>query len=290
VFPWRWIVVEKILADHEKLPEDWPVHGTTGYRFANVLTGVFIDAGAESRFDRVYRRFTGEARSFEEIAYVSRLLIMSTTLAAELHMLSNWLARIAAGNRSTRDYTASGLRRAIAEIAARFPVYRTYITKDRISSTDFHFIDWAVGAAKRASRIADPSVFDFVRSVLTLEVAPPSGERRTQMLRFVTRFQQFTAPVVAKGVEDTAFYRYHRLIALNEVGNDPRSFGFSLKAFHAASPARSCCSPTLRRAWKSAAARSGAMIPRYSGSQMSVSRGCGLSWNQASSWMSCSWS
>ena len=234
LFPWRWVVVEKILADHEKLPEDWPVHGTTGYRFANVLTGVFIDAGAESRFDRVYRRFTGEARSFEEIAYVSRLLIMSTTLAAELHMLSNWLARIAAGNRSTRDYTVSGLRHAIAEIAARFPVYRTYITGRGISDTDKRHIDWAVRAAKRASRIADPSIFDFVRSVLTLDAAPPSGERRMQMLRFVTRFQQFTAPVVAKGVEDTAFYRYNRLIALNEVGGHPSHFGFSLKAFHAA--------------------------------------------------------
>ena len=234
VFPRRWIVVEKILADHEKLPEDWPVHGTTGYRFANLLTGMFIDAAAESRFERIYRRFTGESRSFEQIAYVSRMLIMSTTLAAELHMLSNWLARIAAGNRSTRDYTASGLRRAIAEIAARFPVYRSYVTARGVSETDKRYIDWAVRAAKRGSRIADPSVFDFVRSVLTMEAAPPSGERRAQMLRFVTRFQQFTAPVVAKGVEDTAFYRYNRLIALNEVGGHPSRFGFSLKAFHAA--------------------------------------------------------
>ena len=234
IFPRRWVVVEKILADHEKMPEDWPVHGTTGYRFANVLTGVFIDAAAESRFDRIYRRFTGQLQGFEEIAYLSRWLIMSTTLAAELNMLSGWLARIAAGNRFTRDYTAGGLRLAIAEIAARFPVYRTYISARKISSTDLRHIDWAVRAAKRASRIADPSVFDFVRSVLSLEAAPPSGERRTQMLRFVTRFQQFTAPVVAKGVEDTAFYRYNRLIALNEVGGHPSRFGLSLKAFHAA--------------------------------------------------------
>jgi (1->4)-alpha-D-glucan 1-alpha-D-glucosylmutase len=234
VFPRRWIVVEKILAAHERLPEDWPVHGTTGYRFANVLTGVFVDASAESRFERLYRRFTGESQGFAETAYLARWLIMSTTLAAELHMLSSWLARIAAGNRSTRDYTASGLRLAIAEIAARFPVYRTYVTHDQISSTDRRHIDWAVGAAKRASRIADPSVFDFVRSVLTLEAAPRAGERRVQMLRFVTRFQQFTAPVVAKGVEDTAFYRYNRLIALNEVGGEPERFGLSLKAFHAA--------------------------------------------------------
>jgi (1->4)-alpha-D-glucan 1-alpha-D-glucosylmutase len=233
-----WVVVEKILADYERVPEDWPVHGTTGYRYANVLTGVFIDASAERRFDLIYRRFTGERQSFEEAAYESRLLIMNTTLAAELQGLSMRLARIAAGNRFTRDYTASGLRKALAEIAARFPVYRSYVTARGASDSDRRWIDWAVKAAKRASRIADPSVFDFVRSVLTLEAAPPAGARRQAMIDFAMRFQQFSAPVVAKGVEDTAFYRYHRLIALNEVGGHPAHFGFSLKAFHAASEDR----------------------------------------------------
>ena len=233
-----WVVVEKILADYERVPEDWAVHGTTGYRYANVLTGLFVDAAAERRFDLIYRRFTGERQSFEEIAYESRMLIMNTTLAAELHGLSMRLARIAAGNRNTRDYTASGLRKALAEIAARFPVYRSYVTARGASDSDRRWIDWAVKAARRASRIADPSVFDFVRSVLTLEAAPPAGERRQAMVDFAMRFQQFSAPVVAKGVEDTAFYRYHRLIALNEVGGHPAHFGLSLKAFHAASEDR----------------------------------------------------
>ena len=233
IFPRRWIVLEKILAEHEKLPEDWPVHGETGYRFVNLLTGVFVDAGAESRFDRIYQRFTGERRGFGAIARESRWLIMATTLAAELLMLSNWLARIAAGNRYTRDYTASGLRKALAEIAAQFPVYRTYVSPRGVSDSDRRVIEQAVNAAKRASRIADPSVFDFVRSVLLLENAPP-GNRRIEMLRFAMRFQQFTAPVVAKGVEDTAFYRYNRLIALNEVGGHPARFGVPLKEFHAA--------------------------------------------------------
>ncbi|HEY7239066.1 MAG TPA: malto-oligosyltrehalose synthase, partial [Burkholderiales bacterium] len=233
-----WIVVEKILADHEALPSDWKVHGTTGYRYANLLTGVFIDQAAGERFERIYQRFTGERASFDEISRFSRFLIMSTTLAAELAGLGHRLARIASGNRRTRDYTESGLRRALAEIAALFPVYRTYVSARGVSETDRRYIDWAVKAARRASRIADPSVFDFVRSVLTLDAAPASGARRRQMLEFAMRFQQLTAPVVAKGVEDTAFYRYHRLIALNEVGNDPRNFGFSLKAFHAASEDR----------------------------------------------------
>jgi (1->4)-alpha-D-glucan 1-alpha-D-glucosylmutase len=238
LFPRRWIVIEKILADHERLPEDWPVHGETGYRFVNLLTGVFIDAAAESRFERIYRRFTGARRSFDEIARESRWLIMATTLAAELYMLSNWLARIAAGNRYTRDYTASGLRKALAEIAAQFPVYRTYVSPRGVSDGDRRIIDTTVNKAKRSTRLADPSVFDFVRSVLTLDAAPDSGRRRTEMLRFSMRFQQFTAPVVAKGIEDTAFYRYNRLIALNEVGGHPSRFGFSLKEFHAAAEER----------------------------------------------------
>jgi (1->4)-alpha-D-glucan 1-alpha-D-glucosylmutase len=233
-----WVLVEKIRAEHEELRRDWPVHGTTGYRFANVLTGVFIDAAAEPRFDRIYRRFTGEQRSFEEIGRESRYLIMATTLAGDLSLLASRLARIAEGNRRTRDYTESGLRKALAEVAACFPVYRTYVSARGVSDLDRRYIDWAVSAARRASRIADPAIFDFVRSVLTLEAAPESGPRREEMLRFVLRFQQFTAPVVAKGVEDTAFYRYSRLIALNEVGGEPARFGLSLKAFHAAAEDR----------------------------------------------------
>jgi (1->4)-alpha-D-glucan 1-alpha-D-glucosylmutase len=233
-----WVTVEKILADYEALPEDWKVHGTTGYRFVNVLTGVFIDREAEARFDRVYERFTRDRRSFEEHAIAGRQLIMDTTLAAELHMLASWLARIASGNRFTRDFTATGLRKALAEIAARFPVYRSYVSHRGVAESDRRWIDWAVKAAKRASRIADPGIFDFVHGVLTLDAAPGKGARRDEMLRFAMRFQQFTAPVVAKGVEDTAFYRYNRLIALNEVGGHPAHFGFSLKAFHAASEDR----------------------------------------------------
>jgi (1->4)-alpha-D-glucan 1-alpha-D-glucosylmutase len=233
-----WIVVEKIVADHESLPADWAVDGTTGYRFANLLTGLFVDRGNEGRFDRLYQRFTGERRSFEEIAYESRMLIMGTTLAAELATAATRLARIAAGNRFTRDYTVSGLRKALAEVAAHFPVYRTYVTARGPSDTDRRHIGWAVGKAKRASRIADPSVFDFIRDTLLLQPETGSRERRRAMVDFATRFQQVTAPVVAKGVEDTAFYRYHRLVALNEVGNEPRSFGFTLKAFHAASEDR----------------------------------------------------
>jgi (1->4)-alpha-D-glucan 1-alpha-D-glucosylmutase len=233
-----WVLAEKIVADHERLPEHWAAHGTTGYRFANVLTGVFIDRQAASRFDRIYRRFTGVQDSYDEIARESRLLIMSTTLAAELRSLSFRLARIAHADADTRDYTVSGLRAALAEVAAHFPVYRSYASERGLSDSDRRYIGWAVAAARRASRVADPGIFDFLRSVLTLEAAPSTGPRRRALLDFALRFQQFTAPVVAKGDEDTALYRYHRLVALNEVGGDPRRFGLSLRAFHAAAQDR----------------------------------------------------
>ncbi|MBV8031299.1 MAG: malto-oligosyltrehalose synthase, partial [Betaproteobacteria bacterium] len=221
-----WLVVEKILARHERLPGDWPVDGTTGYEFANLLTGLFVDASAAARFDRIYERFGGDRRTFEEISQESRHLIMNTTLAADLHRLTTRLARIASGNRFTRDYTPGVLRQALREVAAVFPVYRTYVTASGASETDRRHVEWAVGKARRASRIADPGVFDFIRDVLLLKIRTESL-RQSDIVEFAQRFQQFTAPVVAKGVEDTAFYRYHRLVALNEVGGEPREFGTS---------------------------------------------------------------
>src|SRR5262249_45255915 len=129
LFSRPWVLVEKILASGEKLRDDWPAHGTTGYRFPSLLTRLFIDPAARSRFEHIYQSFTGDRRTFEEHSRDGRILIMGTTLFAELSMLADRLARIAAGNRFTRDYTASGLRKALLEVAARFPVYRTYISK-----------------------------------------------------------------------------------------------------------------------------------------------------------------
>src|SRR5205085_3099848 len=163
-----WVVVEKILADHEAMRSDWPVHGETGYRFVNLLTGVFIDTSAESRFDRIYERFTGERERFEDISIRSRHLIMATTLAAELLMLSSWLARIAAGNRLTRDFTQSGLSKALADVAARFPVYRSYVSERGVSESDRRWIDWEIKAVMRQSLIADPRVFYILHVCFTI--------------------------------------------------------------------------------------------------------------------------
>jgi len=236
--PPMYVVVEKIIAPFENMPETWAVHGTTGYRYANVVNGLFVDGAAESKLTRIYQAFTGERWSFEEIADRSKRLILRTALASELTVLANQLARIARADRATRDYTLDTLRRALAEVIAAFPVYRTYIA-DVVTAEDRRYIEWAVARARRHSRAADPTIFDFVKAVLVCEAppgsnAPPSAAVRT----FARKFQQLTAPVMAKGVEDTACYIYNRLISLNDVGGDAAAFGCPVSAFHGASADR----------------------------------------------------
>jgi (1->4)-alpha-D-glucan 1-alpha-D-glucosylmutase len=231
-----YVVVEKIVAPHEHLPETWPVHGTTGYRFANVVNGLLVDTEARARVDRVWRAFVGsEALDFEEAAYLGKRLIMRSALAGELTVLATQLLRIARADRRTRDFTQNTLRQVLEEVVACFPVYRTYVA-ERVSPQDRRYIDWAIGRAKRRARSADASVFDFVKSAL-LARAPEgaSAEFAAAYRAFAMRFQQFTAPVTAKGVEDTSFYVFNRLVSLNDVGGDPDAFGMTVSAFHGAS-------------------------------------------------------
>lgn len=234
-----YVLVEKITAPHEDLPRDWGAHGTTGYRYANVVNGVFIDTAAKNGITRTWRAFVrDEAVDFEEAAYQGKRLIMRTSLAAELTVLANRLLRLARADRKTRDFTFNSLRQAIAEVVACFPVYRTYIA-DTPSAADRRFIDWAIARAKQRSAAVEDSIFDFIRNVLL--VSPPAEAAQQQIddyRGFAMRIQQFTAPVTAKGVEDTAFYRYNRLVSLNEVGGDPAQFGMTVKGFHGASAAR----------------------------------------------------
>ncbi len=233
-----YVLVEKITAGHEHVPDSWAVHGTTGYRFATVVNGLFVDGSARSKFDRIYRAFIGEALELGEIIYRGKRTTMRSALASELTVLANALLRIARADRRTRDYTFNTLREALTEIVACFPVYRTYIA-DGVTQQDRRQIDWAIAHAKRRSRAADISIFDFVR-VAMLGRAPKgaSPEHAAQFRAFAMKFQQFTAPVTAKGVEDTAFYIYNRLVSLNEVGGDPDLFGFTVTAFHGASADR----------------------------------------------------
>jgi (1->4)-alpha-D-glucan 1-alpha-D-glucosylmutase len=227
-----YVVVEKILAAHEDLRRDWAVYGTTGYRFATVVNGLLIAGANRQRVDRAWRAFVGgEAGEWDDIAYAGRREVMAGALAGELTVLTNRLLRLARADPRTRDLTQSALREALAAVAASFPVYRTYIV-DEPTAGDRRFIDWAVGRARARSRAADPAIFDFVHAALLGRAA---NGRAAEALAFARRFQQFTAPVAAKGIEDTALYRFNRLLALNDVGCDPQVFGIRVAAWHAAS-------------------------------------------------------
>jgi len=231
-----YVVIEKIVAPHEEVPRDWAVHGTTGYRFANVINGLMIDGAAKSRLDRVWRAFVrDEAEDFDTLAWQCRHVVMAGSLAGELSVLSASLLRLAREDRRTRDFTLNSLRRALAEVVASFPVYRSYIV-DKPSAQDRKFIDWAIGRARRRSLAADAGVFDFLRRVLLGRPLPGAPAGLGERYRvFARRLQQYTAPVAAKGIEDTALYRHHRLISVNDVGGEPDAFGMSVEAFHAAS-------------------------------------------------------
>ena len=226
-----YVLVEKILASHEGLPEDWPVAGTTGYEFTNLVNGLSVDPSGEAGMDRAYRRFIGRSVDFEELLYDCKKTVMRSELASELNVLSRRLLRISEYGRRTFDFTINVLRDALAEVVAQFPVYRTYITCEEISETDRRYVEWAVSRAKKQSTAADTTVFDFIQEVLLLEVDGPQ-DYRDLAVAFVMKFQQYTGPVMAKGMEDTALYDYNRLVSLNEVGGEPERFGVSVSAFH----------------------------------------------------------
>jgi isoamylase len=227
------ILIEKILEPPEKLAPPWPVDGTTGYDFLVSSLGVFIDSSAEDPLTHLYRDFTGDELSFSRHVYDSKRCIVNDSLASEVNMLARQLERISSSHRQWRDFTLGSLRRALIEILAAFPVYRTYLRPgESPTEEDARVVQRAVRLARfRAGAAVDPSVFDFVQETLLMLAADTPEERREHEW-FALRFQQLTAPVMAKSVEDTAFYRYNRLIALNEVGGSPATFGNSIQRFH----------------------------------------------------------
>jgi len=234
-----YVVVEKILAAYERMPETWPVHGTTGYEFAALTTSWLVCNEYETRMTRRYRQFTESDVTFEQVAYEGRRLVMRSSLAAEIEVLATQLDRIAQLDRHTADYTRAAIREAIREVIACFPVYRTYVSHRGVSDEDRRIVNWAVNVARKRSVGAELSVFDFLRDVLLGERSEGKAEStRRAMLEFAMKFQQVTSPVAAKGVEDTALYRYNRLVCLNDVGNDPGRFGTSSSALHQANAER----------------------------------------------------
>jgi (1->4)-alpha-D-glucan 1-alpha-D-glucosylmutase len=240
-----YLVVEKILLGEERLRPSWRIAGTTGYEFMNLVAGIFIDQSAERGFDRIYRRVIGRLTTFAEEAYEAKRRVMRVDLASELSVLIDGLVRLAHTDRRSRDFTSNAIRRALIDVFAMFPVYRTYVVSEEIEPEDRAVIDTAVEAARARSEFPDYAIFEFIRDALSARLVdvPGASYDRVDVLQLAMRAQQYTGPVSAKSLEDTAFYRYVRLIALNEVGGEPARFGRSLAEFHAANLERARTHP-----------------------------------------------
>jgi (1->4)-alpha-D-glucan 1-alpha-D-glucosylmutase len=222
-----YVVVEKILETDERLPASWPVAGTTGYEFLNRVNNLFVDSRNESALSACYARFSGGNDDYQKIAHDAKLQIMTQELAAEVERLTSLLSDICQGHRRHRDHTRRDLRDALREVIAAFPVYRTYVQAGgRITDSDRAYVQAAVLGARQRRDDLDGELLSFIGELVVLAHA---GKAVTE---FALRFAQLSSPVMAKGVEDTAFYRYHRLVSLNEVGGDPSAFGAPLEDFH----------------------------------------------------------
>ena len=230
----HYVVAEKILTGSESLPANWPIHGTTGYDFSNLVNELFVDAAAERSLSETYAGFAGERPGFAQQMYECKKLVIDRSLNSELNVLANHLSRIALADRHTCDFTVKSLRDALMEVVACFPVYRTYVTEEGVSQNDEKYICEAVACAKSKISSADASVYDFIREVLLTRQAIGHPQfYASSVVHFAMHFQQYTSAVMAKGVEDTSFYRYHRLVSLNDVGGDPLHFGIEPSTFHA---------------------------------------------------------
>jgi (1->4)-alpha-D-glucan 1-alpha-D-glucosylmutase len=228
-----YVVAEKILMAGERLPAGWPIWGTTGYDFLNAVNGLFVHRAAERSLTETYARFLGHRPDLREIIYDAKQLIIDTSMSSEISVLGRRLARISERHRASRDFTTRSLTTALREIIASFPVYRTYIDGAGVGDQDRWYVDLAVAMARRRNPAMSGSVFAFIADVLRLAYPGARSEAEQQeQLAFVGKFQQLTGPITAKGLEDTAFYRYHRLLSLNEVGGAPERFGISVAEFH----------------------------------------------------------
>jgi (1->4)-alpha-D-glucan 1-alpha-D-glucosylmutase len=235
-----YLIVEKILAEDEKLRGDWPVCGTTGYDFTSEITQLLVDSRQGEKFSKIYREFIERHVHFESLIYEKKKLVMDVSLASDIESLGHMLSDVSERDRLHRDFTLDSLRTVVRESIACFPVYRTYITDESgVSEADRQVVLRAVRAAKRRNASVDTSIFDFLRDILLLEKLDScDSETRRLRVEFVMKFQQCTGPMMAKGLEDTAFYIFNRLSALNEVGGNPQQFGLSLERFHEKNRAR----------------------------------------------------
>lgn len=230
-----YIVAEKILSGDESLSPDWAVCGTTGYDLLNIIGRVQVHAEGLGDLRSYYTRITETTAKPADIVYESRRTVLLSSMASELQMLTAQLYRIARQHRVSRDFTQPALQRALREVLANMTVYRTYARADSwdIGDDDYRTVTSAVRMAKRRNRTLPTSVFDFIASVLLLEHPPThSNEQADERRRFALKLQQVSGPIAAKGVEDTAFYRYYPLASLNEVGGELDAKPLAVDEFH----------------------------------------------------------
>jgi (1->4)-alpha-D-glucan 1-alpha-D-glucosylmutase len=240
-----YLIVEKILAEGERLPRFAGVAGTTGYEWLNVISRLLLDERGLGTLDRAWQEASGDRRSFEEILIEAKKRVLESILASEFTVLSRLLARIAAGHYTTRDYAADRLRTAFELFILHFPVYRTYITATGPTPEDRAIIEAAIAKARAEWFGPDIDIFDFLRDALVLDLIAPgrAGHSIARVRLFALKVQQFTGPMMAKSLEDTAFYRYHRLLAQNEVGGDPAAHAMTIADFHERMTARAAALP-----------------------------------------------
>ena len=228
-----YVAIEKIVEDGEELPPFSGIAGTTGYEWLNLISRVLVREQGRATLDRIWRDMAPELGSFDAVLESAKLRVLNTILASEFNVLAQFLARIAAGHFSSRDYAPDRLREALELYVLEFPVYRTYVTPRSCADRDRVVIDQAIAAARRRWQGPDIDIFDFLRSCITTDLKH-SGlpYSRTRIRQFALKLQQFTGPMMAKSLEDTAIYRYQSLIALNEVGNNPALPALSIDEFH----------------------------------------------------------
>ena len=230
--PTTYIVVEKILNLKEDLPHFWPVQGTTGYDFTNYVNELFCQKENVRAFSRIYSSITGSKKLYADVVTHNKRLVIQEDMASDVHNLAQLLKEISSRDRHGSDITLNALQRAMTEVLAAFPVYRTYISDVVAPDNDRKYILDAVDRAI-ANFPALLHGLTFLRRFLLLDFPDyVSDEEKRGWLLFVMRFQQFTGPIMAKGVEDTTLYVYNRLLSLNEVGGRPDHFGCSLEEFH----------------------------------------------------------
>jgi (1->4)-alpha-D-glucan 1-alpha-D-glucosylmutase len=229
-----YLVVEKILSGMERLPSDWPVHGTTGYDFGRLVNNLLCDSSADESMTKTFRRFIGHSMHFGHLVYAKKRLVMRLSLANDVNVLGSMLDRLSEKNRWFRDFTLerSAARARDDRVLPGLP--DLHHAGEPVSDADRAVIERAVAAAKRRNPAIEESVFNFLRDILLFKVPGELDEEgRAAHAHFVLKFQQCTGRSWRRGSRTPTFYIYNRLAALNEVGGEPHQFGVSIEAFHA---------------------------------------------------------